>query len=372
MVAKTRRRRVWVYAPEQARAYGAEETVHSGTVALSLGTLKRLGIVGGEQVRLELGEHVSTTLHPAKVDDIPWGATVQADPAVVERLTGRTRGSGWASVTCLGGTMAPVRLQPRPGLGDTARVSLTMRLLLGAGGEEELQFSPIASATVEEKHRHVLRRLPRWGSHRPERRWLTALGWFIRGARWIDHVLELCLRAILGAPTLALRVTQAHPGADTLDAVWVSPAVFTSLGISAGDHVFVSWGPSSCRALTVLEDPVSPGEPVSRVVRQSQLVDRMTTPLADDFPPQLVIRVPAPIRMELGMPPASVVEIRRRLQPIVARHLHQLTVPVSGLVLAGAAVPETRGWPLVIGSAVPAVFGVIALRIPRAPRGPWP
>jgi hypothetical protein len=91
-----------------------------------------------------------------------------------------------------------------------------------------------------------------------------------------------------------------------------------------------------------------------------------------DFPPHLIARVPAPMRRLLEIPPGTVVVVRRRLRPALVSYLNQLTLPVAGLVLAAAAVPAVRGWPLLLGLLAAVVLGLAPLRTTNPPRGRWP
>lgn len=64
--------------------------------------------------------------------------------------------------------------------------------------------------------------------------------------------------------------------------------------------------------------------------------------------------------------------MRRKLRPALIGQLGQLAIPVAGLVVTAAALPEARGWPLILGGIFAFVLSLAPLRMPRPPRGPWP
>jgi hypothetical protein len=155
----------------------------------------------------------------------------------------------------------------------------------------------------------------------------------------VDVCGELLLCAAFRSQTLTFRVIQAHPGDDDLrDTVRLHPGAFGPLALRPGGQVLLSWG-GQRMAVRALEDQKPfDGEPSSHVMKSVGL-RLAAAPLPSDFPAHLIARVPA---------------------------------PVAGLVVAAAALPEARGWPLLLGGILAVVLGLAPLRMPRPPRGPWP
>ena len=223
-----------------------------------------------------------------------------------------------------------------------------------------------------------------WGSRaytrafsRPSRRSVRlyagiALGATFLCVRLIDYLIELVLRLALRSQPMCFRVIQASPGDDDLrETAKLHPAAFTTLGVRPGGQVMVCWGDQSV-AVRVLEDqtPIGP-EPSAHVLHSVGLhLDGPALPAS--FPAHLVVRIPAPVRRTLTIPPDTIVEVRRRLRPAVVSQLNQLTISTAGLVLAAAAFPAVRGWPLFLGGLASVVLGLAPLRMPRPPRGHWP
>jgi hypothetical protein len=58
--------------------------------------------------------------------------------------------------------------------------------------------------------------------------------------------------------------------------------------------------------------------------------------------------------------------MRRKLRPALIGQLNQLTVPVAGLVVAAAALPEARGWLLLLGGTLAVILGLAPSAIAHA------
>lgn len=189
--------------------------------------------------------------------------------------------------------------------------------------------------------------------------------------RVLDVCAELLLRAAFRSQDLTFRVVQAHPGDDDLrDTIRLHPGAFGALALRPGGQVLLSWG-GQRMAVRALEDQKPFDGELSSHVMKSVGLRLDAAPLPSDFPAHLIARVPALVRRSLNIPPNTVIEMRRKLRPAVIGQLNQLTFPVTGLV-AAAAFPEVRGWPLILGGIFAVALGLAPLRMPRPPRGPWP
>jgi hypothetical protein len=164
-----------------------------------------------------------------------------------------------------------------------------------------------------------------------------SLSWPLFGLRLVDYGCEVILRLIFGTQPMSFRIIQAHPGDDDLrDTLRLHPAAFTALGLAPGGQVLIDWA-GQRTSVRALEDHNPFGGSLSSYVRGVVGV-RYDAELPQDFPSHLVARVPAPVRRHLGVPPNTVVVMRRRIRPSLVGQLNQLTMPLAGLVLAAAAV----------------------------------
>lgn|GEM_PF-4405394 len=196
--------------------------------------------------------------------------------------------------------------------------------------------------------------------------------WAERARRATGRGVERALRAVFRAPSVAVRVTQAHAGDDETAVVALHASAFERLGIRPGDQVLVAWGAREVVALAVTDhEPHGPGGPLP-AAKGAQRVNLQSPPLPDDFTPHLVARLSAPARRGLGCPPATVVTVRRRVRPALARNLNQLVVPAAGLLLAGAALPDPSWLLLGGGTVVISALALASVRIPAVGRRPAP
>jgi hypothetical protein len=198
------------------------------------------------------------------------------------------------------------------------------------------------------------------------------MGAAILSARALESLLEALLLLLLGAPGQPVRVERAHPGDDNADrrVIRLHSAVFPVLGISPGMQVFVHWERARTAAIA-LEDyqPHSPTIPKFLESRQAVGIRQSLPP---EFPPHLVARVSLAVRQDLGMPANSVAVVRRRVRTLVMSQLNQLTIPVTGLFLAGLAIKGIRGWLFYSALIIVVLLGLLPLRRAAPPRGRWP
>lgn len=189
-----------------------------------------------------------------------------------------------------------------------------------------------------------------------------------RARRAVGRGVERTLRAVFRAPSVAVRVTQAHAGDDEAAVVALHTSAFERLGIRPGDQVLVAWGAREVVALAVTDhEPHTTGGPLPGA-KGAQRVNLQSAALPDDFSPHLVARLSAPARRALGCPPATVVTVRRRVRPALARNLNQLVVPAAGLLLAGAALPDPNWLLLGGGTVVISALALASVRIPDVGR----
>jgi hypothetical protein len=192
-----------------------------------------------------------------------------------------------------------------------------------------------------------------------------------RAARLLDFGLETALRALLRSPTAVVRTTQSPVGDDSASVIRLHPELFASLGLRPGMQVTVTWCGLQVAALA-LNDYEAYDQETSSFLKERQAVERTASPDSSPLPAHLVARLSLSTRHQLGIPAQTVVEIRRRLRPMVLSQLNQLTIPVTGIFLAGAAIPSLRGWPLVGGLAIVILFGLAPLRRASPPKGLLP
>jgi hypothetical protein len=251
------------------------------------------------------------------------------------------------------------------------RVPLSLRVLAQVSKNDDIQLSAQPKQRPFSAERALLRIFARVPTRTVTRRLGLVLGWLVMAPRLVDFTLEALLRMAFRAPVLALRITQAHPGDDGLaNTVRLHPAALSAIGCKPGGQVLLKWGGRQM-AVRALEDHAPHGEGLSATVLASVGI-RYEGELPADFPPHLVGRVPAPVRTQLGIPPHTAVEARRKIRPALLGQLNQLATPLAGLVLAAVAIPDIRGWPVFVGTAIAVAFGLAPLRMPRPPRGPWP
>lgn len=122
-------------------------------------------------------------------------------------------------------------------------------------------------------------------------------------------------------------------------------------------------------AALALEDYEPYSVEASSWVEERQAVELTVTPMPRQLPPHLVARLSMTTRRQLGIPGQTVVEVRRRLRPMVVSQLNRRAIPVAGIYLAGVAVESLRGWPLAVGLAIAVLFGLAPLRRATAT---WP
>lgn len=345
-------------------------TLEPESIGLTNRALADLGIAAnGPPISVVLPALTRLQILAANADDLPQGASAHVPAGTLHNLGVRGR-SSWALVTT-SGISAPVKLSERTMKRAGVKMSMLLRTLLSTGAQP-VQIAALARPSRFEKRKAALARVRQRGEHGPVKRYLLMqAGRAVWCGRLFDVALERFLRFWLRAPRLAVITTQTLPGDDNGDLVRLHPTTFTALGIHPGDQVIVEWGPAKSAA-TAFEEFAGHESTTPAGIAEARRVEQTTGQVGAGVPPHLVVRVSAETRRDLGMPATTVIQVRRRLRPLVLRHLNQLTVPLAGVLIAGIAVKGLRGWPLVVGVILAAVIGLSNLRVPRPPRGLWP
>ena len=187
-----------------------------------------------------------------------------------------------------------------------------------------------------------------------------------RSGRLLDLLVETLLRWALRAPPLAFRSVKAALGDDDLrDTVRLHQDALAALAVKPGGQVILSWADRevAVRVLT-LTDPYEPSGLAQAAV------DPDSPEVPAGFPSQRLVSIPPSVRRTLNIPPATVVEIRRRLRTALLSQVNQLIVPVTGLVLAAVVIP-LKWWQILTGAVIILVLALAPLRIPKPPPGRW-
>lgn len=360
------RMRLWLHADD-------EQAVAPDDLGLSPRVQRRLNLEPSADVVLGLPGQALLTVRTPGATDLPTGAAVQVSPATYQALSTGNHVRRRALLTTGDRVVLPVKLMTRPISDDAVLVPMSLRTLGGFKPGTEVQLTAIPRRPLREQLTDSSTRVLQWRPRRAlARASLVALGYLLLVARLLDVVAEFLLRVAFRSQPLTFRVVQAHPGDDDLrDTIRLHPSAFSTLGLRPGGQVLLHWG-GKRMAVRALEDQKPFDGALSGHVLASVGLRLDSSPLPPDFPAHLVVRIPAPIRGALNIPPNTIIELRRKLRPALQGQLNQLTVPVAGLVAAAAALPEVRGWPLVIGGLLAVGFGLAPLRMPRPPRGPWP
>lgn len=346
----------------------AAPTVLEGRIALPLRLQHVLGLTAGDPVVLTADVGLSLTVRAARADDLPVGARVHVGTDALAEL--EAQGASGHRVLLLSGELQlPVRVEARPSVPvGEVRVSMLLRTLAGADKGSAVTLAPLPLGRDRHLHAAALRqRVGRWSSGPAG----VALGLLVLLLRSLDLVLEHVLRPALLAPAVAVRTEQGQLGDDTEDVVRAHPALLASLGLpEQGGQAVLSWGRRRTAVLVApdIPDDVAPSGHLGRH-RASATTEH---PRAADFPRHLLVRVSATSRQVLGMPPVTVVELRRRLRPLVLRQLNALLTPLLGLLLASVAIEGLPVGGLVAAGVAVVVLGLAPLRLSRPGRGLWP
>ena len=202
---------------------------------------------------------------------------------------------------------------------------------------------------------------------------IQVLGLSLLIIRRFHHLVEFLLRALLRAPTFCFLSTKAYPGDDPLDVIRVHRAAAEALGATPGTQVLLSW-----RGRTTLVRIVEAFDLNGMDELLDQIRDVGTVHNVEDKPPALaqtlVVHVGSRVRSQLGMPPETIVEIRRSVTSVVSHHLASFVFPLVAVMLSVVGLPENDNrWWIASGVGVAGmVFVLGSIRIPRRSYGLWP
>jgi GntR family transcriptional regulator len=369
VVQPRKRTPIWLYEDDQ-------DVIPFDAIGITARVQERLGITPqDEKISVELPEMFTVRVRTPPALDLPAGASIHVSPELFKTFRTNNHSRTYALLTSDQKISAPVRIKKRPIEDKIVLAAMFVRILCGITDGSPVQLSTLPAVSYSQYASWLIARVFR---RPPKNTWQRKigiiLGLILKSLRLIDFSLELILRAALRSQPLAFRIMQANPGDDDLrDTVRLHPGAFAALAINPGGQVILNWAGQRITA-RVLEDPNPIDTPAasSPHVLQSAGLHLDTGLLPEGFPAHLVVRVPASLRQSLNIPPTTIIEVRRRLRPAVVSQLNQLTIPVAGLILAAAAFPPVRGWPLLAGSIAALVLGLAPLRMPRTPRGHWP
>jgi hypothetical protein len=287
---------------------------------------------GRKRVTVELLPAAYLTREAGLLSRIPDSDVLLVAPEEAARL-GR-----WA-VAVTPHFSGPVRIR---GDGETdpgrVRVAYAARSLLGLSRSDPvvLQALPPARTSPGGSLRRLLRRL-------------------LRGAgEWA-----------FGAPPVALRATEGLVGDDGRTVARVDSTALDFLGMSAGDKAVLSWADRSTRVRLLLQTPETKecmdaqlSESTGRQARTTltDIASRTVTP------EHLRIWVSSTTRVQLGIPPDTLVRVRRSLADLLLRHASTAAVPAAGLIIAALAVPSVAWWVWVVASLFVLLLVLIPIR----------
>ena len=341
---------VWLYDQTQFPDLGLKQnlTLSGKTVAVSQGLIKALREADAETIEgtLELPLAGRFAVRPSRADDVPSGDVLQMSAQDAASLDVDSERHSRLLITTSEGIVGSLRVDIRShvSLGEV-RLSMLTRTLLRVPPGEQVMISDVRNMS----------RLVR--SSRSRRHRLV---------RSIDRHFESILVYLFRAPQATLQATQTPPSDDAgLDVVRLDEAIFGYLGIGPGEQILLQWDGrrSAARALIAVPQvtAVEGGITVQGVDRRSNA--------SAVLPPSLLVLVSAQVRRDLGLPVGAIVTVRRRVRTTLQGRLNQLTLPLLGLLLAGAAINHLSFLILGAGVALTCVLGLANLRIPRPPRG---
>lgn len=322
-----------------------------------------IGDKGSVIVKVIIPETVRLNAAVAHVDDLPKSHEVDVSLGVKHRIAKR---GGWG-LLIYDEVPMPVRLRGRDIESQKIRISFPTRALIYPAadlGGEILQLSSV----LEDRLPFFVRlkqRYPYAGFFR------LFVGILKRFIHYLGQIFELFLRPILRAPVVVLRTVEALIGEDTYQVVRINPQIFPLLGIKPGDQVVIGWASRQVVATALEFPPELNTDP--RITTTLQRTDLHRIGSRESIAPHLSIGITAPMRSCLGIPRHTVVEVRRRLTPIILGRINELTIPVGGLLLAALALPGViPRWGIIMSIIVVVALALISARYRTPPSGRWP
>ena len=349
---------VWVFGEESRELRNRDMAVkwpksplHS-EVAVSKRVSDFFGASLGE-LTLTLPRAISARFLRAAVDKLPSSLEARVSPEVLKLLNPGAERGYWVLATT-SSVAIPIRLVPDRTKGNLENPELRggalLRFFLDLGEKEPVQLSPIQHVLNDRPTRNQ-RTVRNSFAHRKRERAQATTAAVIRTKRRVSYALETSLRMLFGAPSVAVVSHPASLGDDTEQIVRLHPSLFSMLGISPGDEIFVDWGGRRTAAVAFEFSPDS-SEHASGSTHTGHLH----------------ALVSAQIRFDLGMPRSSALELRRRVLPKVLDNINDAFIPavsvLIGMISLGLTGPE------MVFSVLFAVYlSLLKVRVPKASPG---
>jgi hypothetical protein len=349
---------VWVFGEEspELRDRGMAIKWPKKPLHNEVAVSKRVSDFFGESlggVNLTLPTAISVHFRRAAVDKLPTSLEARVSSEVFKLFKPGANRSYWVLATTQS-VAIPIRLVQDSTKGNLETPELRggalLRFFLGLGTESQVQLSPIG---------HVL-------NDRPTRNQRTVRNSFARGKgegaqavvaavirtkRRVSSALERSLHLLFGAPSVAVVSHPASLGDDTEQIVRLHPSLFSMLGISPGDEIFVEWGGRRTAAVAFEFSP-----------------DSSANTNGSNHTGHLQALVSAQIRFDLGMPRSSALELRRRVLPKVLDNINDAFIPavsvLIGMISLGLTGPE-----LVFAVLSAVYLSLLKVRVPKASPG---
>jgi hypothetical protein len=327
---------------------------------------------------------VEAKVMPASAEHIPSIAELSVSPATAKKLGIRKRRRCDMTV---GTESYPVFVRRSFLTSDDqdvarVRVPLVVRLIANAPLKQVVTLTRIPRRTPKEWWSDVKGRV-RMSQSRPHYTRMTRLFVAVTGLtqltlRRLHFLLELILRAFLGAPTFSFKSEKAYPGDDPLDVIRVHPTVSEALGVSPGTHVLLTWRGRST-LVRLLDDFSADGmQNLANRLNRVGSVHKVDEEI-DQLPSTLVVHIGSRVRAQLGMPTErmpteTIVEIRRSVSSAVAKQLSSFLLPLVAVVFSAVGLPDNE-YRWVIAATVGVIGVILALasvRVSRSSHGLWP
>lgn len=275
----------------------------SDVVRVAASVLSDLGIEGASAHGTVTLDDVHTPIRlSGRLEDISLSDVVQvsADDEIAR--------SRWALVVAPQ-LSAPVRVLRRAHVPKgMARIAYALRVLLSLDRGEPFALQPIRPITTSSR----LRRAPR-----------------------------VLAEYVLGAPTIALRATEGLVGDDGRMVVRADPAALDFVGIQAGQEAVLTWADRAVVVRVLLQTEETRETMIAQLAESTgkQLRQSTSDPaLRSKTPAHLRVWVSSSVRFALGVPPDTIVRLRRSIRHVLIRSASVAAVPAVGLVVAAAAL----------------------------------
>jgi hypothetical protein len=342
-----------------------------GADSAAVVTKRTLRLLGDEEGVLAAGHSIQVApsamvqARTAFIDDLPTGLTLQVAPELRQSIGTRVGRDYWAMG--VGKDVAiPLRLEASNRVGDASisRCPLQLRRILGISPGDVVQLSrPPELGQIENRGRAISRVFER--PPKIPTGLAVILGWIVLGLRMIDVGMEQVLKIFFRATRLDFGTSYGYPMDDDSYRIRLPEDSFPLLGIAPGEQVLVAWCGHTSVAIALLLDPSEMIEVSDEVVAHGTEwnVHKVRTD---------VVLVSAPIRLKLGMPARSGIEVRRRVRPQVLSRLNQTVIPILGVAVSAYVIEPLRGLPLLALGTVVFFLSLSNIRVPKTPKGLWP